>query len=175
MKIRKVKPNGYYKYVWDIPIDIILDYKIVCFDLDNTLDPPLHETTSPLPEVVNYLNGLKKSNVEILIISNNTIMGRCESFCDFFEINYISGARKPFLKNINKSEILSRYSKGDIIFIGDKLVTDILCSKWYGVDSILVDQLSKNNKKWYSIFMGFSEQVFCFINGFKKGDYFEKM
>ncbi len=166
------RPNHYFHNVSDIPIDILKDYELICFDLDNTLDYPIEETREIIKKIENKLTEIENIDKKIFIISNNTIEGRCESFCNIRGYEFLAGANKPFTFKLNKNDVLNSFDKNKIIFIGDKLVTDILGAKWYGVDSILVDQLTTNNNKWYTIFMCNSEKLFCRLNNFKKGEYY---
>lgn len=170
-----VSPNAYSQRIWQLPIETIeKKYKLVCIDLDNTLDIPQKKTVLVIAEVEEFINRIRQNDVEILVISNNSIPGRCESFCNLLNLEYISAAKKPFLMNIKKNPTINRYSKDEILFIGDKMVTDMLCAKWFGSDAMLVDQLQNKNNHWYSKFMNISEIIFCLLNGFKKGEYFVK-
>ena len=44
-------------------------------------------------------------------------------------------------KNIKKEET---------IFVGDQILTDILCANRVGIDSILVKTIDKKSQKWYT-------------------------
>ncbi len=169
-----VKPICYYKTILDIPDEILGDYSLICFDLDNTLDLPVLETTELLPGYEDKLNNIKEKGLEVIVLTNNSIENRTSSFEQISGLTVYSNFKKPFQKGYLTNSVLSCYEKNKILFVGDKMVTDMLGAKWYGADYVLVDQIVKKNDKWYSKFMGFSEVVFCFLNGFKKGVYYDK-
>lgn len=171
----RIKPTYYVKHVSDINYEKLKakNIKLICFDIDNTLDVPDKITDEILPEIERTLKKVEELGFEIFLISNNTIEGRVNSFASIRDYKYLDGARKPFQKKYKKIEELKKYSKSEIIFVGDKLVTDILGASWYGSPSILVDPLVPRTKNWYSGFMSFSDSVFSFLNGFKRGRYYD--
>ncbi len=173
MKI--IKPNMYVKSIIDIPYEDLITngIKLICFDLDNTLDIPNEETILIDPTIESKLIEIENMGLEIFIISNNTIENRVESFAKKRGYNYLKAARKPFQRKYKENTILKQYEKKEIIFIGDKIITDIIGARLYGSPCILVDQIVNENLKYYSKIMSVIENVFCKISGFKKGEYFD--
>lgn len=170
------KPDIYAKDVFSINYDKLQSngVKLLCFDLDNTLDVP-DSITTEIRKDINELLDLLEINFEVMIISNNNIKGRVASFADKRGMHYIESAKKPFTKNYRSDHKISSFSNHEIAFIGDKIVTDIVGAKRYNSYGILVDPLYPKNKHWYSIIMKASEKVFCTLIRFKKGKYYEEM
>ncbi len=166
-------PDAYVKTVFDINYNKLKENKVklICFDLDNTLDAPDKISNKKNKDIENLLNNLKK-DFDILIVSNNTIQNRVSSFANLYDLEYIEAMKKPFKKNYQNDKILS-YKKEEVIFVGDKLVTDIIGANKLGYGSILVDPLFPNHKTWYTSIMDFSDKVFSFFTKVKRGEYFE--
>ncbi len=172
--IKKIlKPNIYVKTVYDIDYNKLKkdNIKLICFDLDNTLDAPDKITNIKNEEIEKLITKLKK-DFDLLIVSNNTIKNRVSSFANLYDLDYIEAMRKPFKKNYKNKKILS-YKKEEVVFIGDKLVTDVVGANKLGYNSILVDPLYPNHKTWYTSIMTFSDKLFSIFTKVKRGEYFE--
>ncbi len=169
------KPNLYVKHVSDIDYKKLKakNIKLICFDIDNTLDVPDRITTILEANIEQTLNTVNDLGFEVLLFSNNSLEDRVASFAALVGYPYVAFARKPFQKNYKNNAIINKYQKDEIVFVGDKIVTDIIGAKRFGSYAILVDPLCPKNKKWYSIIMQMSERVFTTIVGFKRGKYYE--
>lgn len=168
------KPNLYVNHVSDINYEKLKEngIKLLCIDIDNTLDVPDRMTTELEKNIGETLAIVNELGFEVLLFSNNSIENRVASFAKLVGYPYVAFARKPFQKNYKNNEIISKYQKQEIAFIGDKIVTDIIGAKRFGSYAILVDPLCPKNKKWYSIIMQVSERIFTTIVGFKRGKYY---
>lgn len=171
------KPNIYVKHVSQMDLEKLKvnKVKLLCFDLDNTLDIPDCETKEIEPEIAKFLDEVEAAGFEVLIISNNSIKNRVASFADLRGYNYIEWARKPFQKQYKKSSIISKYEKHEVCFIGDKIVTDVIGGNLFGSYTVLVDPLYPNKKHWYTNIMNFAERSFCTLVKFKRGVYYDNM
>lgn len=171
---KKFKPDQYYCDVHKINYQKLKKQgiKVLCFDLDNTLDKPDNRTQKINKKTLELLEQLKKS-FEVIIVSNNTIEGRVESFAKNVNLPYIKGMKKPFQSKYN-DELIKCYNKNCVAFIGDKIITDILGANLYGGESILVDALYPGSRKWYSIIMVIPDYVVKKSISFKKGKYYER-
>ncbi len=149
--------------------------KLLCFDLDNTLDIPDKITTSLLPQCEKTLKLIEETNLEILITSNNSIPNRVNSFASIINKPYIEKMQKPFQKKYNNSKIINKYQKNEIVFIGDKLVTDVLGGNQFGSYTILVDPIVSTKKHWYTFIMTTSDNIYKCLIGFKRGNYYNKL
>lgn len=170
------KPDIYVKTVFDIDYNNLQakGIKLLCFDLDNTLDEPDNITLAIKPEVNELLDELNK-NFEVILISNNTLKNRVASFADIRGMYYIEAARKPFRATYKNDAIINKYKHDEMAFVGDKIVTDIIGAKRNKSIAVLVDPLYPKNAHWYSVIMKISETIFCSLVRFKKGRYYDKV
>lgn len=169
-----LKADAYQKNVHEIDYIKLKEagIKLLCFDLDNTLDEPDRITTKIEKEQMLFLNNLKE-NFEILIVSNNKIKGRVESFANIMDLKYIKEMNKPFQKKYKNNQAITNYQKKEIAFIGDKISTDILGANIYGSYSILVDPLNPKSKKWYALIMKFIDNIVTKTFMIKRGKYYQ--
>lgn len=146
-----------YKYVPDMYVKSILDInynmlkkkgiKYIIFDFDNTI--ALLDECEISPEFSEKIKILSKE-FKVLVISNN-FSKRIKLLCSKLEIKFISLAMKPL--SISFKRILNKLGcqKNEMCMIGDQLITDILGANRFGIYSILVDPLGKDNIKFTGI------------------------
>lgn len=165
------KPNEYHKNVSSINWDKLKQqgFTIVVFDIDNTLDLPDKETIIT-DDLLKYIDMVSSFSFEIIFFSNNTD-DRVASFGKHFSHPCIANARKPFRKNYKSNFKDKDASK--MVFVGDKIVTDVIGGNLHGGYTILVDPLTTQKKYWYTKIMTFVENVFRKIFRFEKGKYYE--
>ncbi len=140
------------KYVKDI---FSIDYKklkkkkkqYLLFDLDNTIGSLLEDV--PNDKIVKLFTSLKKDFV-IVIISNN-FKKRVKAFGESLEVDYYYLAMKPLGKVIRKIRHKYNCKNGDMVLIGDQLVTDIFLGNRMKIDTILVDPIHPKEMKITSI------------------------
>lgn len=173
--MKKFEPTVYLNSVFDINIEQLKQngIKMLCFDLDNTLDKP-NNMTQRLDESIKKLLDELKKEFEIMIVSNNMIKGRVDSFASLYELEYIEAMRKPFKKKYQHKNIL-KYNKDEVLFIGDKIITDILGANRLGYQSILVNPLHPTSPKWYSKVMTIFDEIILKVSSVKKEEYFNKL
>ncbi len=171
------KPNIYVEHVEDIDYSKLKEkgIKLICFDVDNTLDMPDRETVEIESKVEATLNEVEALGFEILLFSNNSIENRVRSFANLRGYEYVAFARKPFQHNYKNHAKIAKYQKEEVLFVGDKLVTDIIGGNAYGSSTALVDPLYPSSQKWYTVIMNTAEKVFTAIVGFKRGRYYDKV
>lgn len=173
----RLKPNLYVEDASQIDYKAIeeMGIKLLCFDLDNTLDIPDRITTELIPICEKTLELIAETELEILITSNNSIPNRVKSFADLIDKPYIAKMQKPFQKKYKSSKVIKRYKPNQILFIGDKLVTDVIGGNTYGSYTALVDPLVSNKKHWYTHIMTVSDNFYQLLIGFKRGRYYNRL
>jgi len=169
------KPNIYVENVHKINYEKLAksNIKLVCFDLDNTLDEPDIITKEKDLELKKLFDEIEKLGIKIYIISNNSIKGRVDSFCKIYNLGYIENAKKPFLKKYINDEMIGSFKREEIAFVGDKIVTDVIGGNRFGSLTILVDPIVEKNTHWYTWIMNTAEKVFSYFISFKRGKYYE--
>jgi len=170
-----IKPNIYVKTIFDVDYIKLKEngIKLLCFDLDNTLDIPDKITQNKDEKIEKLFKNLEKKEFKILIISNNSIKNRVDSFSKLYNLEYIESAKKPFQKKYKKSPTINSFNKKEVAFIGDKIVTDVIGGNIFGGTTILVDPIVKGNTHWYTFIMNSSEKIFSAIINFKRGKYYD--
>lgn len=173
----KFKPNIYVEDVTMIDYQALeeMGIKLLCFDLDNTLDIPDQITTELIPICSQALAQIENTNLKILITSNNSIPNRVKSFADIINVPYIAKMQKPFQKKYKNNTLINKYQPKEIMFIGDKLVTDVIGGNRFGSYTTLVDPLVSNKKHWYTRIMTVSDKIYQTLIGFKRGRYYNRL
>lgn len=166
-----IKPNEYHKTVATIDWNKLYGqgYRIAVFDIDNTLDLPDKETKIT-KALIEYIATVEQAGFEVMFMSNNHDE-RVQSFTKHFPNRYQANSHKPFPPGYKR--FLKSYDLHSTVFVGDKIVTDIIGGNWCKGYTILVDPLTTQKKYWYTKFMNGCESIFRTITGFKKGDYYE--
>lgn len=131
---------NYFKSIFDIDYSLYPKVKVLLFDIDNTLVHPF--VRHPSDEVKEYINNLKEKGYEIFLYSNN-IRPRIAKFASSLDVKYFEPAHKPFAGELIRFLKYSKYSKEEILFIGDQIFTDVLCGNKCKVRTILLDPITK--------------------------------
>lgn len=137
-------PTWRTEAVTDIPADFFRGQgiRLVMLDFDNTLVP--YTTDIPTLEVKNWLEELKKSGLNLCIVSNSH-NSRVPEFCKAYGIDCITHARKPFTKGIR--QCIARYGvlPRQAVLVGDQIYTDTLGGNCAGVCTLLVRSIDNHN------------------------------
>lgn len=146
----KYIPNYVYKTIYDIDFDTLYasGKRIILSDLDNTIAG--YDELEASEKSIKWNKMLKEQGFKIYLVSNNNDT-RIKEFSKKFNINgYLSKARKPFTKRLEKFLKENNIKKEEIISIGDQIVTDIVGFNSLGVDTILVKTINQKKQKWYT-------------------------
>lgn len=146
----KYIPNYVYKTIYDIDFDTLYanGKKIILSDLDNTIAG--YDELEASKKCIEWNDLLKKQGFKIYLVSNNNDT-RIRKFSKKFYIDgYLSKARKPFTKRLEKFLKENNINKEEVISIGDQIVTDIVGFNSLGVDTILVKTINQKKQKWYT-------------------------
>ena len=129
-------PDEYAASTYIIPFEELYEegYRGLIFDIDNTL--VMHG--APADERAKKLFArLKEIGYQCCLLSNNQ-EPRVKMFNRDVNVHYIYDAHKPSVKNYEKAMKLMGTEKGNTIFIGDQLFTDVWGAKRTGIRNILV-------------------------------------
>lgn len=132
-------PDEYVESTYVIPFEKLYGdgYRGVIFDIDNTL--VMHG--APADERAKKLFAeLKRLGYECCLLSNNQ-EPRVKMFNEEIDVHYIYNAHKPSTKNYVKAMELMSTDKGNTIFVGDQLFTDVWGAKRTGIRNILVQPI----------------------------------
>jgi HAD superfamily phosphatase (TIGR01668 family) len=150
-KLSKFIPFDCYKDVYLIDYNKLYEQgkRLILMDIDNTM--VAHNEKYADESLIDLFSKVSKIGFEIIFISNNHYE-RVSEFSKVFESKFIHSAFKPFSKGYKKALKIAgkKYSKKEIVAIGDQLLTDVLGANRFGIDIILVNTLKMDNEKWYT-------------------------
>ena len=108
-------------------------YRGVIFDIDNTLVPhgaPADEQAKAL------FSQLKELGYQCCLLSHNK-EPRVKMFNDEVQVQYIFKAGKPKVSGYERAMELMGTDKGNTLFVGDQIFTDVYGAKRAGLRTIL--------------------------------------
>lgn len=119
-----------------------LNIRLLMLDFDNTIVP--YTTDIPTEEMQRWLESMKQSDIQLCVVSNSK-RERVKVFCNAYDLDCITHAKKPFAKGIR--QCLQRYGipAEQAALVGDQIYTDTLGANCQGVTSILVSAISNHN------------------------------
>ncbi len=146
----KYIPNYVYKTIYDIDFDTLYanGKKIILSDLDNTIAG--YDELEASKKCIEWNKILKEQGFKIYLVSNNNDTRIKKFSIKFYIDGYLSKARKPFTKRLEKFLKENNINKEEVISIGDQIVTDIVGFNSLGVDTILVKTINQKKQKWYT-------------------------
>ena len=137
-------PDIYQKSIYTIDYSKLYNRGIKCllFDLDNTIVPPYSNELSQ--KAKDLFIGLKQKGFKIVIFTNSPQI-RLKAFKNFFGVDGVSSACKPFTRKLRKLLKDYGYGENEVAIIGDQLMTDIKVGNKVGITTILVNPVSKSD------------------------------
>lgn len=146
-------PEEYQTTIYDIDYNKLYSQgkRLILTDLDNTLIS--YRESRPNDSLIKWKNDLEAMGFEIIICSNNK-KKRVSEFSKELGLKYVYSARKPLKKGLKKAiKIASRkYSKSEIVEIGDQLMTDQFGSKRMRLYTIMVKNIDPKTEIWTTRF-----------------------
>ncbi len=116
--------------------------RLLMLDFDNTIVP--YTTSTPTPEMSEWLKKMLSSDIQLCVVSNSR-NDRVLKFCKTYGLDCITHARKPFAKGIR--QCLDKYGipVEQAALAGDQIYTDTLGANSAGVQPILVKAIDNHN------------------------------
>ncbi len=163
-------PKMYQKDIYTINYPNLkkLGYKLLIFDLDNTIGS-IKEKTCSLKSA-NFLKSLKKDF--IVLVASNSSNKRVQKFLSNVDCNYFSLSLKPTLRILKKIKRKYKIDYQEMVIIGDQVLTDIFLGNRKGLMTILVDPILNEDFKITSLNRKL-EKVINKKNKITKGVYYE--
>jgi len=124
-----------------------LGKRVVLTDLDNTLVSYAHSV--PNTEMIEFVKHLQDIGYVIVIISNSPYI-RVNKFLKELNLPGVGMAKKPLKSGMNKAIKGINYSKEQMVFLGDQLMTDVLVGNRMKIDTYLVNPIESKSEKWYT-------------------------
>ena len=117
--------------------------RLLFLDLDNTMAP--YGTELPPESIAAWAKEIKKSGIDLFIITNNNGSKRVENMAAAFDVGYIMNARKPFATGINRALRQLGRQPCEAALAGDQIYTDVIAANSAGILSIVVEPLKLRN------------------------------
>ena len=116
--------------------------KLLMLDFDNTIVP--YTTNVPTDEMDRWLRSMRDGDIKICVVSNSK-KDRVKKFCEYYGIDCITHARKPFSDGIRRC--LEQYGlrPDQCALAGDQIFTDTLGARSSGLTAILVTAIDNHN------------------------------
>ena len=142
--LQKFYPDRYLRSAYEIDYgrDYEEGYRGIIFDIDNTLVPhgaPADERSIALIE------NLKGLGFGIMLLSNNK-EPRVKMFNDAVKGSYIFKAGKPARRGYEEAMRRLGTDRGNTLFVGDQLFTDVWGARSAGILSLLVQPIDKKEE-----------------------------
>ena len=137
-------PKIYQKDIYSINYEKLKDlgYKVLIFDLDNTLGST-KDMVCPkkASDFLNYLQNDFK-----VIVSSNSKKSRVSNFLKNTNCDYVYLSLKPTLRSLRLIKKKYKISYQEMVIIGDQIMTDILVGNRCRLMTILVDPINSDLK-----------------------------
>lgn len=137
-------PDQYISSTYKIDFQAFYDagYRGIIFDIDNTL--VCHGAPAD-KRSIHLIQCLKDMGFGILFLSNNK-EPRVKMFNDAVNAQYIFKAGKPKRSGYLKAMEMLGTDKGNTLFVGDQLFTDVWGARNAGIFSVLVQPIDKKEE-----------------------------
>ena len=144
-------PDRLYRAYTDITPEMLRSWgiRLLLCDLDYTLAP--RSVLQPDAQVLSWVQAMKESGIEVMILSNNRSSERVELFCKDMGITYVGHAGKPAKRGYREAMAKAGVTEKETAMLGDKLLTDVLGAKRSRVLALMVEPLGGPVGKWNHI------------------------
>lgn len=143
--LRLLCPEYRLESVLDIPPDWIVRRGLrgVILDLDNTL--VVWNQDDLQPEIVEWVEALKRVGLEVCIVSNSSGFKRVEDLSGKLGVKSVTLATKPSHRAYRLAFELMSTQPEDTVAIGDQMFTDVLGGNRLGLHTIMVRPMSSKD------------------------------
>ncbi len=138
-----LQPNQICESVEDIPLEALRykGYHVMFVDIDNTLVP--YDKRSLSLQKMQWIEQVKSLGFTVYIVSNNSSHRRIQKIAEQMGVSGLYFSMKPFTMGIREFIKEHYIDLEKSLFVGDKLLTDIIAGNWLRTHTILVDPLDK--------------------------------
>ena len=151
--MKTLHPDYRFHRIWEITPEWLRQrgIEVLLLDVDNTLTN--HNNPNVPPQVEGWISSMREAGVKLLILSNNKA-GRVAPFAEGFGLGWVARAAKPLGHGVRRACRTLGTSQPQLAIIGDQIFTDVLCGRWAGITSILVDPMEQETflffrlKRW---------------------------
>lgn len=144
--LKLFKPTWMVNTIYSITIDELKENGIhaILIDLDNTLIAWNEPTATQ--ESINWIKQMKEAAIPVMILSNNSDK-RIKKVAERLGVGYVARSMKPTSRAFKIAERELQMPVGEMVMVGDQLITDVLGANLYGLRSILVKPVLQSDAK----------------------------
>ena len=137
-------PNDYFKNVTEITYEYLNknNIKALILDVDNTL---IDYDRNLSPEIINWINELKKNNIKMFILSNSNKKDKVEEVARKLDLEYLYFATKPLKRGFKIAKQKLGIENKNIAAVGDQIFTDVIGANRMKLYSILVEPINEKD------------------------------
>lgn len=141
---KKCIPDYYFESIYAIDYQMLKEQGIntLFFDLDNTLIP--YDEAELSSRTIDFINALLE-DFKIVIISNSGYQRVSKAVKKYA---FVWHAIKPFRHGLKKALQKADAAIGNVVLIGDQLMTDMLGGHRFGCQTILVNPVKRTSDRW---------------------------
>lgn len=173
--IDKFVPDMHYQSIYRIDYENLYNkgIRLIIFDLDNTIAPL--DASVAAKEATELMVKIREMGITPVLMSNSG-RERVTAFRNSLVIDSCANARKPFSKKYFKIMKLYDRTPEQIACVGDQLLTDVYGANRLNMTSILVNPMSKKDRKITYVNRVIEKVLFFIMDKrdiFKRGKYYE--
>lgn len=144
------KITAAFERVTDIIPEFLIKSGIkgLILDLDNTLTT--HDNPVPADGVTDWLKLMKKSGIQLMIVSNNHAE-RVAPFAEILKLSFVSEGRKPLTKGFAEAVKKMGLTKKEVAAVGDQIYTDVLGANLFHIKMLYVRPVEYEKTVFFKI------------------------
>lgn len=146
-----MRPHHIINSITDISVDFLKEHNITALllDVDNTMSVA-HADKTLRPGLSSWLSEMKNGGISLMILSNAKT-ARAKLFADSVGLPVVGMAAKPLPFGYLKAAKLLGTDRKNIAMVGDQIFTDVLGGRLSGVKTILVTDITPEDKLNFKI------------------------
>lgn len=145
--------------IFDIDYDKLQNdgIKLIIFDLDSTI---MKSKSGTYDDKTLILFDKIKTMFQVCVMSNNTNKNYIKKVQKITPFEVYGTAKKPNPNFIKQYIDKYKFKNNEVVIIGDRPLTDILVGNKIGINSILVDSISREDESKLTRFVRKLERLF---------------
>ena len=143
-----LRPDMIFREYTDVRPEFLREHGITLLlsDLDYTLAPK--SRSLPDEKTRMWLAELERQGITVVVISNNRHGDRARRFCAPLGIDFVRFAGKPSTRGLEEALRRTGKNRREAAMLGDKLLTDVLAAKRFGIPALMVEPLEGPVGAW---------------------------
>lgn len=153
-------PDFYMRSVTQITPDFLKEQQILALllDVDNTL--AVDKATAPPPEIIEWIEKMKRAGVQMRIVSNAK-RWRIAGFAGMVQLPFSGLSCKPLPFQMLRAVRALQLDGAQVALVGDQIFTDILGGRLCGVRTILVEPMMEESGRFFKIKRRLERRIKC--------------